>query len=187
MFFIITVSIFTHTRKHSVIGHKEEGSISRKLRAIRHNVIIAIALSLVFGLGWGLGLLATSTRVIGITTAFQVIFTLFVGGQGLLLLIFHGIRSDKAKEVWRQWISLAMCSHKKAYSVGVSTSDTAKRAIGPTAGMSSSPSTASYALTTLNRTGNPSSCIDDGASHKADSVFDAEALKCSVIEKVTTT
>ena len=124
MFVIILASILHHTQNHAAtLGDK-----SGKLRAIRQKVIIALTLSLVFGLGWGLGLLATSTRVIGITIGFQVIFTLFVGAQGLLMLVFHGFRSEKAREVWKQWLNFVTRRHKtKAYGSGASTLDTMKQ------------------------------------------------------------
>ena len=99
---------------------KAAGETNSTLRTIGHSVIAAMALSLVFGLGWGLGLLATSTRIIGFTTSFQVIFTIFVGTQGLLLLIFHGIRNEKAREVWKQWLYFALCRYKGVNYTGVS-------------------------------------------------------------------
>ena len=117
---------------------------------------------MVFGLGWGLVLLAMSTRVIGITIGFQVIFTLFVGAQGLLMLIFHGFHSEKARdpEVWKQWLDFATCRHKKTYGSGASTSDTMKRLTFPgTRKSAPTTSTASYSLGTLTRT-NPSVASD---------------------------
>ena len=163
MFVIILASIFRHTHKHAATT----GDKGSKLRAIRQKVVIALTLSLVFGLGWGLGLLATSTRVIGITIGFQaitigfqVIFTLFVGAQGLLMLIFHGFRSEEAREVWKQWLNFVTCRHKKAYSSGASTSDTMKRSTFPgTRKSAPSTSTASYSLGTITRT-NPSVASD---------------------------
>ena len=174
MFVIILASILRHTHKHAAtLGDK--GS---KLRAIRQKVVIALTLSLVFGLGWGLGLLATSTRVIGITIGFQVIFTLFVGAQGLLMLIFHGFRSEKAREVWKQWFYFVTRRHKKTYGSGASTSDTMKRSTFPGSGKSApSTSTVSYSLGTLTRTGNPSFASDTlpRSSHSEKSVADAES------------
>ena len=115
---------------------------------------------MVFGLGWGLGLLATSIRVIGITIGFQVIFTLFVGAQGLLMLIFHGFRSEEAREVWKQWLDFATCRHNKAYGSGASTSDTMKRSTFPgTKKSAPTTSTAYYSLGTITRT-NPSVASD---------------------------
>ena len=152
MFVVILVSILHHTQKHVLTS----GNKNSKLRAIRQKVIIALTLSLVFGLGWGLGLLATSTRVIGITIGFQVIFTLFVGAQGLLMLIFHGFRSEKAREVWKQWLNFVTRRYKKAYGSGASMSGTMKRSTFPGSGKSApSKSTASYSLDTLTHTGNP--------------------------------
>ena len=95
-----------------------------------------------------------------ITIGFQVIFTLFVGAQGLLMLIFHGFRSEEAREVWKQWLNFVTCRHKKVYGSGASTSDTMKRSTFPSTRKSTpSTSTTSYSLGTITRT-NPSVASD---------------------------
>ena len=182
MFIFIMASIVRHSQRHAATA---TGDKSGKLRAVRQKVVIALTLSLVFGLGWGLGLLATSTRVIGITIGFQVIFTLFVGAQGLLLLIFHGFRNDKAREVWKQWLNFVTCRDKKTYSSGASTSNTMKRSTFPSSAKSApSTSTASYSLGTLTQTDNPSFSGDTLTlpTHLDKSVDDME---CSMMGKKT--
>ena len=71
----------------------------------RRLVIIAFGLSVVFGLGWGLGLAATSSDAKEVTFVFQVIFSIFVGSQGILIFILHGLRSPDARRVWKTWLS----------------------------------------------------------------------------------
>ena len=75
-----------------------------KVVRIKKLTLIAIGLSLIFGLGWGLGFAATSSDVEEVTFAFQLIFSIFVGSQGLLIFIFHGIRSKKFKNQWELWL-----------------------------------------------------------------------------------
>ena len=71
--------------------------------------IIAFGLSVVFGLGWGLGLAATSSDAKEVTFVFQVIFSIFVSAQGILIFILHGLRSPDARLVWKTWLSCLTC------------------------------------------------------------------------------
>lgn len=80
---------------------EEKSSRKRKIRTFKQNFTIALGLSLLFGLGWGFGLSATSTNVKELTFALQIIFSLFVGSQGLIILIFHVLRSQEARKVWQ--------------------------------------------------------------------------------------
>ena len=68
-------------------------------KTLKENVIIAIGLGMVFGLGWGVGLAATSTDSKEVTFAFQVVFSVFVGSQGILILLFHGVRSPEFRKM----------------------------------------------------------------------------------------
>ena len=79
------------------------GNIKPKNRTatlVKQNLFIAIGLSLLFGLGWGFGLTATSSDYKELTFAFQILFSLFVGSQGVLIFILHGIRSPQFRKVW---------------------------------------------------------------------------------------
>ena len=111
-----------------------------------------MALAVMFGLGWGLGFLATSTAVQGITITFQIIFALFVGSQGLLLLIFHGFRSEKARESWKQCFKAAASRYAKAFSLTTgSTSNTGKT--------STAVSAPTYSMATLGKSNPPESSV----------------------------
>ena len=83
-------------------------------RVLKQNFIIAVGLSLLFGLGWGFGLTATSSNTKEVTFAFQVIFSLFVGSQGILIFFCHGLRSPDFRQVWQ---SIFCLLQKKKYSV----------------------------------------------------------------------
>ena len=73
------------------------------LRKLAHT---ATVLSVVLGLGWAFGLVQTSApgdstdaaRVV--LTVFQVLFSLLVGLQGILMFGFYGIGNKKVREVW---------------------------------------------------------------------------------------
>ena len=108
---------------------------------IRRDIIIAIGLATLFGLGWGLGLLATSSDIKELTFTFQIIFSLFVGSQGLLLLILHGFRSSDARKEWKFWLSKVISNSAKFYSAARSTAGV---------GLST---TSTYDMSTLTRGG----------------------------------
>ena len=95
MFAIIVTSILKQRRGSS--------KMQSRSRLHRENLVIALSLAVVFGLGWGFGLLATSYPVEEVTITFQVLFSIFVGAQGALLFLLHGIRSADARRVWKGW------------------------------------------------------------------------------------
>ena len=80
-------------------------------------LLIAVGLSLLFGLGWGFGLTATSSGIKGATFAFQLIFSIFVGLQGVLILFFHGIRSPEFRQVWAS--ALGLTKKRKIFSSSI--------------------------------------------------------------------
>ena len=69
---------------------------------MKKHFIIALSLAIVFGLGWGFGLAATSHPIKELTFTFQIVFSLFVGSQGILIFLLHGIRNKDARTLWKQ-------------------------------------------------------------------------------------
>ena len=59
-----------------------------------------------FGLGWALGLAATSLPVKELTLAFQILFSIFVGSQGILIFLLHGVRNQDVCKLWIQWFTV---------------------------------------------------------------------------------
>ena len=72
---------------------------------MKTNFTIAATLAVVFGLGWALGLAATSLPVKELTLTFQVLFSIFVGAQGILLFLLHGVRNQDIRKVWMQFFA----------------------------------------------------------------------------------
>ena len=90
----------------SIIKHKKNITQSKDVReSQRDNVIIALSLAVVFGLGWGFGLLTTSSSIRALTATFQAIFSIFVGAQGVLLFLLHGLRNSDVRELWKGWLT----------------------------------------------------------------------------------
>ena len=69
---------------------------------LRKNFVIAMSLGVVLGLGWGFGLAATSSDLVALTFTFQVVFSIFVGLQGVLIFVFHGLRNAEFREFWKK-------------------------------------------------------------------------------------
>ena len=105
MFVIILVSVIKQTWKMKSAGSKGV------LMEVRRNLVIAVGLAVLFGLGWGLGLAATSTQVKELTFTFQIAFSVFVGSQGILIFFFHCIRSKESLNHWKEWSSKINKSH----------------------------------------------------------------------------
>ncbi len=87
----------------SVIKQRQANRSQSTSKRYRENLVIALSLAVVFGLGWGFGLLATSFPVEELTITFQVLFSIFVGAQGALLFLLHGVRNADARRVWKRW------------------------------------------------------------------------------------
>ena len=97
MFVLIMISISGRTQRPT--AGKQEAS---KIKAMQVNFTIAATLAVMFGLGWALGLAATSLPVKELTLAFQILFSIFVGAQGVLIFLLHGVRNQDIRKLWIQ-------------------------------------------------------------------------------------
>ena len=103
---------------YSLIRLKKKQNKDKKSTSNKQQLIIAITLSSLFGLGWGIGLLATQD-IYSNKTVHDIIAALFI-----LLTTFHGVfiftmrclRSEKVRKVWKKWffgvIGSYFVSHK---------------------------------------------------------------------------
>ena len=124
MFFIIFVSLI----KKDVKSKDDKG----KKSFIRQQLITVTTLSVLFGLGWGIGLLATqdihTNKIVrDLLAALFVIMTAF---HGLFIFIMHCLRSKEVRNTWKQWVlnvtgkdisqfssSTFTHKHKKRYNI----------------------------------------------------------------------
>ena len=95
MFIFIMASICKHTKG---ADHKK----GNKVNTIRKNVVIALTLATIFGLGWGIGLAATSGPIAELSLTFQIVFSILVGLQGTLIFVLHGVRNKDVRNLWKQ-------------------------------------------------------------------------------------
>ena len=98
----ITIMVSVCHRLHSAAQVTNTNLSLRKLART------ATVLSVVLGLGWAFGLVQTSAPVATsdaarvVLTVFQVLFSILVGLQGILMFGFYGIGNKKVREAWKR-------------------------------------------------------------------------------------
>ena len=104
------------------VNFKEKADLKDKLKSAKKQVAIAVGLAILFGLGWGFGLAASGTTVNELTFMFQLLFSLFVGLQGVILFILHGVRKPEARGQWKVWLTKISSKSMQLYSIAKSAS-----------------------------------------------------------------
>ena len=111
MFCLIIASLCKHARKTNQLM---ERSTSDKRQKFKKIFIVALSLAVVLGSGWGFGLAVTSSALVELTFTFQLIFSIFVGSQGVLILLLHGIRNKDFRQVLLRLFKLGKRQSKKS-------------------------------------------------------------------------
>ena len=77
----------------------------KNISFIRQQLIIIVVLSILFGLGWGVGLFATQDihRNKTIRDIFAAVFVVITAFHGLFIFIMHCVRSQDVRNVWKKW------------------------------------------------------------------------------------
>ena len=85
--------------------YKETNSREKKM-SIRQQLLITATLSILFGLGWGIGLPATQElhQTPAVRDTFAAFFIILTTFQGLFVFLMHCLRSLEARKLWSQWI-----------------------------------------------------------------------------------
>ena len=120
MFLIIVISLSKQQCKmKSQTGNTSLQSTTAK------QLILMITLSILFGLGWGLGLASTSKFPIQwLRYSFEVAFIIVVTFQGLFIFILYGVKVEKVRKTWLKWFYAVTCQHEKAQRVEYSLKST---------------------------------------------------------------
>ena len=117
MFIVITVCLVKNRKNKNV------STMHAKKRELKRLFFLVLGLSLLFGLGWGFGLLATSSDIKELTFTFQILFSILIGSQGLLIFVFHVIRAPQARKQWKKlFIKLSCNKSLRSHSVSSSKS-----------------------------------------------------------------
>ena len=106
--FITIISSLLRKRK----GMSGKSDLSKSKLKLRQLFIIALTLSLLFGLGWGIGFTITADiKHVPIATTLQALFIIFTSFQGLLIFFMHCVRSDDARNEWKKWFNVVTCHY----------------------------------------------------------------------------
>ena len=105
---------------------RKETSNHGNLRKLKENFVIALGLSLLFGMGWAVGLLASSDLPGAVRYPAEWIFTLMTAFLGVYLFALYILRSSEARKLWIRWL---LCQRKK-HVVGVSSTNASKTGLG---------------------------------------------------------
>lgn len=74
-----------------------------KIKAYKAKFTIAVIFAVMFGRDWTLGLAATSVPVKEFSLTFQILFSIFVVSQGVLILFLHGVHNQDIHKLWKKW------------------------------------------------------------------------------------
>ena len=75
--------------------------------------MIALGLSLLFGMGWAFGLLASSDLPPAVRYPTEWIFTLMAAFLGVYLFALYVLRPQEARKAWKRWL---FCQCKRNFS-----------------------------------------------------------------------
>ena len=103
IFIIIIASLLRKSFSSKLKNVKMEKKTKSK-SIFKQQFLIAITLSVLFGLGWGLGLLVTEDIYTNKTVRdlFASLFVILTAFHGLLIFIMHCLRSKDAHDVWNK-------------------------------------------------------------------------------------
>lgn len=72
---------------------------------VKQQCRVAFTVSVLFGLGWGFGLLSTQAiNVLAIRIIFNAIFTVLTTFQGFFIFLLYVLLSPNARKVWKRWL-----------------------------------------------------------------------------------
>ena len=90
---------------YSILRHAGKSKIDESKSSFKRTAILAAILFIMFGLGWFVGLLGTSSLPEEVFIPAQIIFTIIVGLQGFFIFVLHVLRSPVARKQWKGWFS----------------------------------------------------------------------------------
>ena len=86
---------------------KQDEETNNRIK-IKQQLVAAAILSILFGLGWGIGLLATEgVRLEALRDFLSAVFIICTAFQGLMIFILQTLRSKQARTTWVRWFHMA--------------------------------------------------------------------------------
>ena len=108
MNWVIFILIFASLLRRA--NANKETSNNGDIKKLKEKFRIALGLSILFGIAWAIGLLASSNVPPEVHYPAEWIFTLLNVFLAVCLFILHVLRSPEARELWKKWLC---CHHKK--------------------------------------------------------------------------
>ena len=101
VFVIIIVSLIRKNFSSKLSNTKRKDT---KMQSFKKNLLIAVTLAVLFGPGWGLGLLVTEKVYDNKTQRdlFASLFVILTAFHGLFIFLVHCVRSREVRNVWKQ-------------------------------------------------------------------------------------
>ena len=139
MFIVIFVSLLYKILNSKVKDMKDQEKKSK----FKQQFLIAVTLSILFGLGWGIGLPATQLQnTIAIRDTFAALFVCLTTFQGLFIFIMHCLRSPEIRKEWKRWfqittgkdiseLSTSATSRQKKHKVPIGSDATRSTSVNP--------------------------------------------------------
>ena len=98
IFIIIIVNLI---RRPNV---QKEASKGGNLKKVKENFWVTVGLSVLFGVSWVFGLLATAGLPDYIRLPFDIVFTLLASLQGVFVLLLNCVKSQECRQLWNNWL-----------------------------------------------------------------------------------
>ena len=92
---------------------QKESDKKANYRKLKENLWVAMGLSLLFGLSWGIGFLASTGLPSFIQIIFEWAFTIMTAFQGLIIFILYCLRAAEVRKVWKR---ILCCAHDRKKS-----------------------------------------------------------------------
>ena len=105
-------------------GITAQASAKENIRKLKEKFMIALGLSSLFGMGWAIGLLASSDLPDAVRYPAEWIFTLATAFLGVYLFVLYVLRSQEARKLWKRWL---LCQHRRKREVSFSSTLTRSR------------------------------------------------------------
>ena len=115
LYIIILVSLIMRSRE----------SINKEAKKqIRQQLIVAMSLAVLFGLGWGIGFVATEELPEPLRLLMSIVFNCLATFQGLFIFLFQCVYPKSVRQVWKEYINKITPKRSK----GISTFGTSSEA-----------------------------------------------------------
>ena len=125
LIYIFNISIFiiiisSLIRRISIQKKIANSDMHKKLK---ENFWITVGLTILFGISWVFGMLATAGLPHYIRLPFDIVFTVLASLQGVFVFLFYCLKSPECRQLWKNWM---LCRFTKKSQLRISTTQRSK-------------------------------------------------------------